>query len=144
MDFESFDTATLETAESGDFARLIKKLRSDRRLLREERDFLADRLEGKKKLKPGRKAKIDPMDIEAYLAFAWLRDREDWPADAANARVAELLGEDEASVRRRRRRAKPRIPLLEAMAALGAISQPVKPLLLFLEEARQGTDKTAK
>ncbi|KRS18860.1 hypothetical protein [Roseovarius indicus] len=144
MDFSEFDTATLGEAERGNFERLIKKLRSNDRLLKGERDFLADRLEGKKKLKKGPKPKINPMDIEAYLAFAWLCDREGWPKEAANLRVAELLGEDESFVRRRRRRAKPAIPLLEALAALGATSQTVMPPMLLRKEAGQGTEKGVK
>lgn len=106
MELDSMDYATLQLARMGNMQPLIEKLRGGQALRREERDFIADRLEGKKTNKRGVKANPFPArDFEAMIALDWLVSVEGWPRDAAANRIGELIGETVRTVRNRVNRA---------------------------------------
>lgn len=81
--------------EYGNFNGLIDLLRAYDVPLREEtRSVIASILEGSFKRKRGK-----PVDVstarkaqEAYRAFRWLTEVDQWQRDAAKERVAELMG----------------------------------------------------
>lgn len=105
IDFEILDTATLQLAKKGDLRRLTEKLRSSRPMRQDERDFIADMLEGKVRFKRGRKEQFPFLDVEVVVAVRWLERVEGWARDAAVVRIAELIGETERNVRHREKRA---------------------------------------
>ncbi len=104
------DTATLERALSGNMQPLIEKLRSGRTLRQEEREFIADRLEGRNTLKRGKKTALQRKDFEVMIALRWLEAVEECPRDAAVFRIHKEIGESEKNVRNREKRAKHLIP----------------------------------
>jgi hypothetical protein len=106
IDWDLMDTATLEYALLGDMQRLIDKVRSGRTLRQEERDFIADRLEGKKLLKRGPKMKIQMLDFEVANALHWLENVEKETRWAALCDIVDIIGESERNVRNREKRAK--------------------------------------
>lgn len=105
MDFSKLDTATLHKAESGNMKPLIQKLRSGGWITDQERQFIADRLEGKRQLKRGPKSQIQKKDMDVYRAYEWLTEVEKCAIDAAKEIVAEKIGESARNVRNRLERA---------------------------------------
>lgn len=91
--------ATIDGAQSlleaigGDHTRLLQRLRDPTVVLdTAEREFLADKLEGKIKEKrgPKRTAEKDFEKIRTLLTCEWLIKVEGWPKEAAELRAAEL------------------------------------------------------
>lgn len=105
MDFAKFDTATLARGKQGNLKPLIDKIRNGGWITDDERQFIADRLEGKRSLKRGPKPKLQTKDLEVYHAYLWLTLVSEWAVDAAKERIAEIICETSKSVRTRLHRA---------------------------------------
>lgn len=110
IDWDLMDTATLERALSGNMQPLIEKIRSGATLRDEERAFIADRLEGKKTLKRGRKAALQRKDFEVMIALNWLENVEKCTRKSALYALVDLIGESVENVRNREKRAKAMVP----------------------------------
>ena len=102
IDFELLtDTSSIAKAQRGDFSLLIKRLRAGSTLKPEERDFLADRLEGKPLRKgPKPNGTID-KDRLAFEAVYWLTRIEDIGEDSAQFEVSKAMDETDRNIRNR-------------------------------------------
>lgn len=105
-DLAHFDFRALNAAMKGDFSLLAAKLRSGEHINADERSFIADRLEGKLKIQSGTKVKVTKLDNLAYEAFLFLTEHQKDMALYARDSIAKCIGETEANVRKRIKRAK--------------------------------------
>ena len=118
MDFADLDDHALKPAMQGDFGPLVAKLRSGEYLTRPEREFLADYLEGKVKLPPGKKARLQCLDELVAEAYLHLTEHCGVGNDSAQFQIAGLIGETETNVRKRVARAMSLSPIRMATVRL--------------------------
>lgn len=101
----AFDDGALEAAEHNNPRRLADKLRDGSALTKEERNFIADRLEGKRKLKTGEMSRVSILDV--YVLGDFMR-RTEFLGDKKSIAIEDIaakIGESEKSVRNRIARA---------------------------------------
>lgn len=87
--------SVLDATVRGDFRRLVTRLRDPEAVLGEnEREFLADFLEGKVKLRRGRREDkfLNYRQAHVYETYYWLTTVDGWPKDAARHRCHEIHG----------------------------------------------------
>lgn len=103
MDFEKLtgaESSQLTQARNGNIEPLTAKIRSGDMLSDAERQFIADRLEGKIKLKPGRQTRVDSKDIDAARIFERL-ENSGWKKEAIYAEIAARFSESDRNVKKR-------------------------------------------
>lgn len=99
------DFQELEAAKNGDFRKLAAKLRKGGPLSEDERNFIADRLEGKANVKTGPKG-LHLLDGFVLEAFVHKVEFTNAGKTLAEEEIGELIGETPANVRKRIARAR--------------------------------------
>ena len=100
------DFQELEAAKNGDFRKLAAKLRKGGSLSKEERNFIADRLEGRANVKRGTKERLHMLDGFVLQAFVHKVEFTNANKTLAEEEIGELIGETPANVRKRIARAR--------------------------------------
>lgn len=149
MDFQTFvGEYALECARSGDLTRLAERIRNGDNLSNDEREFLADFLEGKIRFRAGtKKGRMQNptgnpvkrafgsnaiLDVEVARAVRWLMNENGDRKVDARRKLANIIGETEKNVENRIERYE-KGASLEHVTARMAEDYERRPLLLMLD-----------
>ena len=140
MDFADFDETALNAARRGDFALLTEKLRRGDKITTGEREFLADWLEKKIKLKSGPPERLQYLDQLVLDAYLIMTEVQGIKRLSVMQEIADAIGESRVNVGKRVKRAerldhgmrRAAFMMTLHMEKLSDIFQPHTPLLFSL------------